>query len=236
MDCSVPGSPVLHYLPGFAQMIWVGDALQTFHPLSPPSPALSLSQHQSLFQWVSSSHQVVKELELHLQHQSFNESSGLISFRIDWFDLLAVQKTPKTFLQHHNSKESILWHSAFFMFKLSHPYMTTGKSTALIIWTFVGQMMSLLFNMLSRFVIAFLPRSKHLLISWLQSQSTVILEPKKIKSITVSTFPPSTWHEVMGPDATILVFECWVLSQLFHSPLPPSSRGSLVLQLRHWET
>ena len=167
---------------------------------------------------------------------SSNEYSGLIFFRIDWFDFLAVQETLKSLLQHHSLKASILQCSAFFMVQLSHPYMTTGKSTALIIWTFVGQMMSLLFNMLSRFVIAFLPRSKHLLISWLQSQSTVILEPKKIKSITVSTFPPSTWHEVMGPDATILVFECWVLSQLFHSPLPPSSRGSLVLQLRHWET
>ena len=133
-----------------------------------------------------------------------NEYSGLISFRIDWFDLLAVQRTPKTFLQHHNLKESILWHSAFFMVQLSYPYMTTGKNRALIIWTFVGQMMSLLFNMLSRFVTAFLPRSKHLLISWLQSLSTVILEPKKIKSITVATFPPSTCHEVMGPDVMIL--------------------------------
>ena len=161
MDCSVPGSPVLHYLPGFAQMIWVGDALQTFHPLSPPSPALSLSQHQSLFQWVSSSHQVAKELELHLQHQSFNESSGLISFRIDWFDLLAVQKTPKSLLWH-NSKVSVLWHSAFSVVQLSHSYMTTGKVIALIIQTFEGKVMSLLFNKLSRLVIAFLPRRKHL--------------------------------------------------------------------------
>ena len=111
-----------------------------------------------------------------------NEYSGLISFRIDWFDLLAVQETFKSFLQHHNSKASILQCSAFFMVQLSHPYMTTGKIVALSIWTFVSKVMSLLFNTLSRLVIAFLPRSKHLLISWLQSPSTVILEPKKIKS------------------------------------------------------
>ena len=114
----------------------------------------------------------------------------LISFRIDWFDLLAVQMTLKSPLQHHNPKVSILWHSAFFMVQLSHSYMTTGKTIVLTIWTFVGKVMSLLFQMHSRFVIAFLPRSKHLLISWLQSPSTVILEPKKIKSVTVSTFFP----------------------------------------------
>ena len=120
---------------------------------------------------------------------TFNEHSGLISFRIDWFDLLAVQRTLKNLLQHHSSKASILWHSAFFMVQLLHPYMTTGKTIALSIWTFVGKLMSLLFNALSRFVIAFLPRSKSLLISWLKS-STVILEPKKIKSVSVSTFFP----------------------------------------------
>ena len=111
----------------------------------------------------------------------------LISFRIDWFDLLAVQGTLKSLLQHHNSKASILCHSAFFMIQLSHPYMTTGKTIALTIPTFVGKVMSLFFNMLSRFVVAFLPRGKRLLISWLQSPSIVILEPKKIKSVTVST-------------------------------------------------
>ena len=134
-----------------------------------------------------------------------NEYSGLISFKIDWFDLLAVQRTLNSVRQHHNPKASILWHSAFFVFQLSHPYMTTGKTIVLTIWTFVGKVMSLLFIMLSSFVIAFLPRSKRLLISWLQSPSAMILEPMKIKSVTVSTFSPSICHEVLGPDAMILV-------------------------------
>ena len=121
-------------------------------------------------------------------------------------DLLAVQGTLKSLLQHHSSKASILRHSAFFIVQLSHPYMTTGKTIALTRWTFVGSVMSLLFNMLSRLVIAFLPKSKRLLISWLQSPSSVILEPPKIKSDTVSTVSPSISHEVMGPDAMILVF------------------------------
>ena len=121
-------------------------------------------------------------------------------------DLLAVQVTLKSLLQHLTSKASILWCSAFFIIQLSHPYMTTGKTIALTRWTFVGKLTSLLFNKLSTLVIAFLPRSKHLLISWLQSPSAVILEPKKIKSDTVSTVFPSIWHEVMGPDAMILVF------------------------------
>src|SRR5574337_949046 len=132
--------------------------------------------------------------------------SGLISFRMDWLDLLAVQGTLKSLLQHHSSKASILWRSAFFMVQLSHPYMTTGKTIALTRWTFFGKVMSLPFNMLSRLVITFLPRSKHLLISWLQSPSAVILEPPKIKSDTVSTVSPSISHEVMGPDAMIFVF------------------------------
>ena len=135
-----------------------------------------------------------------------NEYSGLISFRMDWLDLLAVQGTLKSLLQHHSSKASILQHSAFFTAQLSHPYMTTGKIIALPRWTFVGKVMSLLFNMLSRLVIAFLPRSKHLLISWLQSPSAVILEPLRIKSVTVSIVSPSICHEVIGPDALILVF------------------------------
>ena len=117
-----------------------------------------------------------------------NEYSGLISFRIDWLDLLSVQGTLKSLLQHHSSKASILWHSGLFMVQLSHPCMTTGKTVALTVWTFVGTVISLLFNMLSRFVITFLPRSKRLLISWLQSLSPVILEPKKIKPVTVSFF------------------------------------------------
>ena len=125
---------------------------------------------------------------------------------MDWLDLLAVQGTLKSLLQHHSSKASILQHSALFIVQLSYPYMTTGKTIALTRWTFVGKVMSLLFNMLPSLVIAFLPRSRHLLISWLQSPSAVMLEPKKIKSVTVSTVSPSICHEVMGPDAMISSF------------------------------
>uniref|UniRef100_A0AC11E0V1 Uncharacterized protein n=1 Tax=Ovis aries TaxID=9940 RepID=A0AC11E0V1_SHEEP len=125
---------------------------------------------------------------------------------MDWLDLLAVQGTLKSLLQHHSSKASILWHSAFFIVQLSHPYMTSRKTIALTRQTFVDKVMSLLFNMLSKLVITFLPRSKHLLISWLQSPSAAILEPRKIKSATVSTVSPSICHEVMGPDAMIFVF------------------------------
>ena len=156
------------------------------------------------------------ELALHIRLPkywtlSFNirpstEHSGLISFKMDWLDLLSVQGTPKSLLQHHSSKASVLQHSAFFTAQLSHPYMTTGKTIALTRWNFVDRVMSLLFNMLSRLVITFLPRSKHLLISWLQSPSSVILELRKIKSDTVSTVSPLISHEVMGPDAMILVF------------------------------
>ena len=135
-----------------------------------------------------------------------NEHPGLISFRMDWLDLLAVQGTRKSLLQHHSSKASILRRSAFFTVQLSHPYMTTEKTIALTRQTFVDKVMSLLFNMLSRLVITFLPRRKHLLISWLQSPSGVILEPTEIKSDTVSTVSPSISHEVMGPDAMIFVF------------------------------
>ena len=131
------------------------------------------------------------------------EYSGLISFRMDWLDLLAVQGTLKSLLQHHSSKASILQGSAFFIVQLSHPYMTTGKTIALTRWNFVDKVMSLPLNMLSSLVITFLPRSKHLLISWLQSPSAVILEPRKIKSATIS---PSIYHEVMGLGAVILVF------------------------------
>ena len=134
-----------------------------------------------------------------------NEYSGLISIRIDWLDLLAVQGTLKSLLQHYNSKASILQCSAFLMVQLSHLYMTTGKTKAFTRWTFVGKVISLLFNMLSK-VIAFLPRSKRLLISWLWSPSAVILEPKKIKSVTISVVSPSICHEVMRPNAMILVF------------------------------
>ena len=126
-----------------------------------------------------------------------NEHPGLISFRMDWLDLLAVQGTLKSLLQHHSSKASILQCSAFFTVQLSHPYMTTGKTIALTRWIFVGKVISLLFNMLSRLVITFLPRSKSLLISWLQSPSAVILEPRKIKSATICTVSPSICQEVM---------------------------------------
>ena len=143
---------------------------------------------------------------MELQDQSLKRIFRTISFRNDWFDLLAVQGTLKSLLQHHISKASVLWRSAFFMVQLSHPYMTTGKTIALTRQTFVHKVMSLLFNMLSRLVIAFLPRSKCLLISWLQSPSSVILEPKKIKSLTLYIVSPSICHEVMGPDAMILVF------------------------------
>ena len=153
---------------------------------------------------------------------SSSQYSGLISFRMDWLDLLAVQGTLKHLLQHHSSKASILWRSAFFIVQLSHPYMTTEKTIALTRWTFVGKMMSLLFNTLSRLVIAFLPRTKYLLISWLQW----FWSPPQIKS---ATFSPSICHEVMGPDAVILIF--WMLSfkPTFSLSSSLSSGGSLVL-------
>ena len=159
-----------------------------------------------------------------LNIRASNEYSGLISFRLDWLDLLAVQGTLKSLLQHHSSKASILQLSVFFTIQLSHPYMTTGKTIALTRRTFVGKVMSLLFNMLSRLVITFIPRSKHLLISWLQSPSAVILEPKTVKSVTVSTVSPSICREILGPDAMILIF--WVLS--FKPTFSLSSRGFLV--------
>ena len=144
-----------------------------------------------------------------------NEHPGLISFRMDWLDLLAVQGTLKSLLQHHSSKASILQHSPFFIVQLWHPYMTSGKTIALTRWTFVGKVLSLLLNMLSRLVITFLPRSKCLLISWLQSPSAVILEPPKIKSDAVFTVSPSVCHEVMGPDAMIFVFRMLIFKPTF---------------------
>ena len=135
-----------------------------------------------------------------------NEYSGLTSFKIDWLDLLSSPRGSKSLLQHYSSKASILWHSAFFTVQFTHPHMTTGKNIALTRWTFVGKVMSLLFNMLSGLVIAFLPRSKHLLISWLESPSAVILGPQKIKSVIFPIVSPSICHEMMGLDAMILVF------------------------------
>ena len=171
-------------------------------------------------------------------------NSGLISLRMDWLDLLAVQGTLKSLLQHQSSKASILWHSAFFIVQLSHPHVTTGKTTSLTRWTFVGKVISLLFNMLSRLVIAFLPRTKGLLISWLLLPSAVILEPKKNRSLTVSIVSTYICHEVMGLDAMILVF--WILSfkptfslssftfikRLFSSSLISAIRVKLFVYLR----
>ena len=188
----------------------VGDAIQPSHPLSPPSPTFNLSQHRGLFQWVSSSHQMAKYWSVSFSISPSNEYLSLISFKTDCFDLLAVQGTFNNPLQNHSLKASILRSLAFFMGQLSHPYMTTGKIIALTIHTFVGKLMSLLFNTLSRFLIAILPRSKRLLISRLQSPSAMILEPEKMKSVTVFTCSPSICCEVMGPDASILVF--WMLN------------------------
>ena len=182
MDCSMPGLAVHHQLPEFTQIHahWVGDVIQPSYPLLSPSlPAFNLSQHQGLFKWDSSSHQVAKLWSFSFNISPSNEYSGLISFRMDWMDLLTVQGTLKSLLQYYSSKASILWHSTFFIVQLSHPYMTTGNTTALIRWTFVGKVMFLFFNMLSRLVITFLPKSKCLLISWQQSPSALILEPRK---------------------------------------------------------
>ena len=216
MNCRTPGLPVHHQLLEFTQshVHRVSDAIQPSHPgSSPSSPAPDLSQHQSLCQWVNSSHEVAKVLEFQLQHQSF-QWKPRISFRMYWLNLYAVQGTLKSFLQHHSSKASILWHSDFFIVQLSHPYMTTGKTIALTRQTFVDKVMSLLFNMLSRLVITFLPRSKHLLISWLQSPSAMILEPKKVVPHCFYCFPTYLpWSD--GLDAIILVF--WMFfTLLFH--------------------
>ena len=202
MDCSMPGSPILHY-------IWVCSNLC---PLSQWC-YLTISFSAALFSFCLQSCPAwgffPNELALcirwakywHFSISHSNEYSGLISFRIDWFDLLAVQETLGSLLQHHSSKASILWPSAFFMVQLWHPYMTTGVTITLTLQTFVDKVMSLLVNMLSSFVIDFLLRSKCLLISRLQSLSRVILKPPQIKSVTVFIFPPSIYHEVMGPDA-----------------------------------
>ena len=181
------------------------DATQPCYFQSPHSPpALNLSQHQDLSSESALCIKWPKYWSFSI-HPS-NGYSRLISFMIDWFDRLAVQETLKSPFQHHNMKASILWFSVFFMVQLLHPYMTTGKTIALTRWTFVGKVMSLLFNMLSSIVIAFLPRSKRLLISWLQSPSTVILESKRIKSVTVSTFSAPICHKGMGPDGMIFFF------------------------------
>ena len=182
MNRSTPGLPVHHQLPEFTQthVHRVGDAIQLSHPLSPllpppipPSIRVFSNEWTLRIKWP-------KYWSFSLSIGPSNVHPGLVSFRMDWLDLLAVQGTLKSLLQHHSSKASILQHSAFFIVQLSHPYMTTGKTIALTRRTFVGKVISLLLNMLSRLVITFLPRSKRLLISWLQSPSAVILEPPKI--------------------------------------------------------
>ena len=192
MDCSMPGFPIYHQLLELAQtpVHWVGDAIHYLilcHPLLLlPSvlPSIRVFSNESVLRirWP-------KYWSFSFSICPSNEYSGLIFFRMDWLDLLEVQGTLKSLLQHHSSKASILWHSALFIVQLSHPYVTTGKTVALTRWTFVCKVMSLLFNMLSRLVIAFLPRSKSLLISWLQSLSAVALEPKKIVSHCFHCFP-----------------------------------------------
>ena len=174
--------------------------------LSSPSPPASIFSSIRVFS---------NESVLHIRWPKYwrfsysislsSEYSGLISFRIDWLDLPAVQGTLKSLLQLHSPKVSILWHSAFFIVQLSHPYTATGKTITLTRWTFVRKVLSLLFNMLCRLVITFLPKSRHLLISWQQSPSVVILEPKKIV-LTVSVVSPPIYHEMMGLSAMILVF------------------------------
>ena len=183
MDCSTPSFPVPHHFLELAQTHAIDSGMPSnhlilYHPLLLlPSIFLSIrvfsNEPAFCIRWPN-------YWSFSFSISLSNEYSGLIFFRIDWFDLLAVQGTRKSLLQHHSSKASVLWRSAFFMVQLSHPYMTTGKTIALTIWTFVGKVMSLLFNMLSRLVIAFLPRNKHLLISRLQSPSAAILEPPKI--------------------------------------------------------
>ena len=238
--------PCLSQSPKFPQthVRWVSDAIQPSHPLSPPYPALNLSQHQGLFQSVGSSHQVAKVLELQLSISSSNEYSRLISFRIDRFDQ-SVPSCPRDSQESSSAQFTIRKHQLFGVQPClwSNSHIRTWlleKMTALTIRAFVSKVISLLFNTLFRFVIGILPRRKHLLISWLQWLSTVILNPKKIKSVTASTFSPSICHEVMGLDAMILVF--WMLSfkpafslsafTLIKRPF--SSSISLIVIIKHW--
>ena len=231
MDCSMPAFPVHDQLPEFTQthVHWVGDAIQPSHPLlSASPPAFNLSQHQGLFKWVSSSHQVAKGLEFQLQQQSF-QWVFRTDFSKDW--LVGSPSSPRDSQESSPTPQFKSINSSALSFLYSptlHAYMTTGKIIALTRWTFVGKVMSLLFNMLSSLIIAFLARSKSLLISWLQWPSTVFLEPPKIKSVTIYIVSPSSCHEVVGPNAMILVF--WMLS--FKPTFSLSSftfiRGSLV--------
>ena len=201
MDHSIPGLPVHHQLPEPLKFMSIKSVMPSNHLILCRPLHLLTSIFLSIR--VFSNESVLRIRWPKYWRFSFNispskEHPGLISFRMDWLDLPAVQGTLKSLLQHHSSKVSILRPSAFFIVQLSHLYMTTGKTIALTRWTFVGKVMSLLFNMLSRLVLTFLPRSKHLLISWLQSPSAVILKPRKIKSATVSTVSSSICHEVMA--------------------------------------
>ena len=210
MNCSTPGLLVHHQLPEFTQTYIhrVSDAIQPSHPLSSPSPPAPNPSQIRVFSNESTLRmRCPKYWSFSFNISPSKEHPGLISFRMDWLDLLAVQGPLKSLLQHHSSKASILLQcSAFFIVQLSHPWTTTRKTIALTIWTFVGKVMSLLFNVLSRLVITFLPSGKHLLISWLQSPSAVILEHPKINYLIVSIVSPSICHEVMGLDAMILVY------------------------------
>ena len=209
VDCSTPGFPVFAISRSLLELMSIESVLLANHLtlclplLLLPSvfPSIRVFSKESVLciRWP-------KYWSFSFSISLSSEYSGLTSFRMDWLDHLAVQGALKSLLQHHSSKASILWCSAFFIVQLSNPYMTTGKTIALTRWTSVSKAMSLLFNMLSRLVITFLPRSKHILISWLQSSSAVIFEPKKIQSVTVSTVSLSISHEVMGPEAIILVF------------------------------
>ena len=209
MNCSTPGLPVHPNSWSSPKLRYIKSVMPSSHlilcrplfllPPIPPSIRVFSNEATLCMRWP-------KYWSFSLSISPSNEHPGLVSFRMDGLDLLAVQGTLTSLLQHHNSKASILRCSPFFTVQLLDPYMTTGKITALTRRTFVGKVMSLLLNMLSRLVITFLPRSKHLLISWLQSPSAVIWEPKKIKSDTVSTVSPSICHEGMGPDAMILLF------------------------------
>ena len=195
--CPSPTSKV--YLNSCPSSWWrhpaIGSSVVPYSPI-PPSIRVFTNESTLCMRWP-------KYWSVSFNISPSNEHPGLVSFRMDWLDLPALQGTLKRLLQHHSSKPSIFWRSAFFTVQLSHPYMTTEKTIALTRWTFVDKVMSLLFNMLSRLVITFLPRSKRLLISWLQSPSAVILEPPKLKSDTVSTVSPSISHEAMGLDAMI---------------------------------
>ena len=213
MNCSTPGLPVHHNSRSSLRLTSIESVMPSSHlilyrpllllPQIPPSTRVFSSESTLRMRWP-------KYWSFSFSIIPSKEHPGLIFSRMDWLDLLAVQGTLKSLLQHHSSKASILQHSAFFTVQLSRPYMTTGKTIALTRWTLVGKVMSLLLNILSRLVITFLPRSKCLLTSWQQSSSAVILEPKKVKSDTISTVSPSIYHEVMGLDAMILVF--WMLS------------------------